>query len=568
MNAAASGPSHWVFSSSLELSGMKRSCWVKAAACAIGAVVGTAGLTPRAGAQNTFSRSFAPAGDQRILVVNFDFPDLKFVQNADEAQLRTRLTNNFRDTERFYRKVSYGKMGRMQLTFAPRFTLGSRADSFARSDFNRLVREASATVRGLSNLSPSDFDHTVYAYPKGSPVQVGGISARDREIFTYDPTGGVLNGGLTHEFGHAIDVDHAGTWNAAGGNLFNHGRFEEGSDPFDIMGSGGNEDFADFNVVQREARGWLPASSIRGYPFFRQGVRTLRLYQLNAPSVGDGRYRGARLSFGGRELWLSYTPDQERYSFYRTVRGIAGARPGLVMHSVRSRTLTGRYDFTPGSRTASRLPGNADGADGDLQVGRSATIREAGQYLTLEVLGTGGRGPGERYLDVRLRRGTGTGAPAPAPAGARVEREGLYDFGTDRSPVYRNYTRITPGTRSGVARWLDDRPRDARDRGVGNGLNRDFVFGREPSTFGVDVRDGLWEVTATFGDATNAHDDMGIAIEGEIRNTNIDRAAGQTTNVVYRARVSDGRLDVQFFDTGGRDVNWTVNRMKVTRVSD
>ena len=134
--------------------------------------------------------------------------------------------------------------------------------------------------------------------------------------------------------------------------------------------------------------------------------------------------------------------------------------------------------------------------------------------------------------------------------------EGKFDFGTASSPVEDGYTRVEPGTAYSAASgfgWLSG-TRDARDRGIGGSLDRDFVFS-PLATFAVDVPPGVWDVTMTLGDATTAHDQMGVYLEGELA-WQLSTTPGPGGSVALsRVAVLDGQLTVLLDDLGGADPN-------------
>lgn len=152
-----------------------------------------------------------------------------------------------------------------------------------------------------------------------------------------------------------------------------------------------------------------------------------------------------------------------------------------------------------------------------------------------------------------------------------------YDFGLFDSPVQAGWTKITPET-FGQISWSS--PVEARDRddSGANDVNRDFVLSSNSSTFNHVVADGIWNVVLNMGDADNLHDLMGVRAEGELITSSINSPAGQYSYVSesggsasptsFNVVVLDGELNIEFFDNGGSDANWVLNRMSLTRVGD
>ncbi len=145
-----------------------------------------------------------------------------------------------------------------------------------------------------------------------------------------------------------------------------------------------------------------------------------------------------------------------------------------------------------------------------------------------------------------------------------------YDFGVSGSPVADGYTRVTTSDRYTTAAgygWLDGRVEE-RDRGTSSGagaLTRDFHQTRN-ATFGVDLTPGTYNVAVTLGDATYAHDRVGVSLEG----TQVDEVsstAGDFARRTYRVTVADGRLELGLADLGGRYAFAAINALEITPVA-
>src|SRR5438105_3974591 len=81
----------------------------------------------------------------------------------------------------------------------------------------------------------------------------------------------------------------------------------------------------------------------------------------------------------------------------------------------------------------------------------------------------------------------------------------LFDFGTAVSPVAPGAIAVVPKTLYGPALgygWATS-PAGATDRGTSDPLTRDFNYGTA-NTFQVDLPNGLYNVTPTVGDASDA----------------------------------------------------------------
>jgi fibronectin type 3 domain-containing protein len=142
-------------------------------------------------------------------------------------------------------------------------------------------------------------------------------------------------------------------------------------------------------------------------------------------------------------------------------------------------------------------------------------------------------------------------------------RVGPFDFGPPLSQVAPGYTAVTHGTRysstSGFG-WLEGAV-GSRDRGAGSALLRDFAM-TVAATFAVDVPNGAYDVSMLMGDATNAHDEMAVILEG-VQVAVVSTPRGQMHARTYRAAVSDGQLTVRLVDLGGADANVVINGLSI-----
>jgi len=175
--------------------------------------------------------------------------------------------------------------------------------------------------------------------------------------------------------------------------------------------------------------------------------------------------------------------------------------------------------------------------------------------------------------------GNGGGGPitdapqttSPTNTGSFVNAENYrWDFGTNDSPLFNGYSRITSNTNQGYARWNNTSSLASRDRGgSNNSLNRDFVFSRQARIFQQQIANGSYNVTLNLFDGNHRHDNMQVRAEGIVKlsNQTFGGNAGNTTQN-FPVTVTDGRLDIEFSDQGGSDPNWVANRLVITRTGD
>jgi Zn-dependent metalloprotease/fibronectin type 3 domain-containing protein len=177
---------------------------------------------------------------------------------------------------------------------------------------------------------------------------------------------------------------------------------------------------------------------------------------------------------------------------------------------------------------------------------------------------------------VRVSNGCGTEDSHTVTVTVATAVPTRFDFGTATSPVAAGFTRVAPTAVYSVAPrlrhvaalsstgfgWVSGTV-DARDRGTGGDLNRDFNF-THFGTFAVDVVNGAYDVKVTMGDATGAHNLMGVFLEGWMFD-NVTTAANQFIVTTYRGvTVADGQLTLILQDQGGSDPNCVINGLELT----
>jgi hypothetical protein len=138
-----------------------------------------------------------------------------------------------------------------------------------------------------------------------------------------------------------------------------------------------------------------------------------------------------------------------------------------------------------------------------------------------------------------------------------------FDFGTASSPVAEGYTRHPANHRYSVEDgygWLVGQV-FGLSRVGSDALLRDFNY-TEDATFALDLANGQYDVTITLGDLAEAHDLMGVFLEGEQVDT-VTTLAGQNAVGTYRITVHDGQLNLRLFDLGGSDEWVNINGLEV-----
>jgi beta-glucanase (GH16 family)/fibronectin type 3 domain-containing protein len=147
-----------------------------------------------------------------------------------------------------------------------------------------------------------------------------------------------------------------------------------------------------------------------------------------------------------------------------------------------------------------------------------------------------------------------------------------FDFGPTGSPVAAGYTAFSTAAYSSSVGygWLPGADLWALDRGALAGttaLTEDFIqTDSGGATFAINVPNGVYNVTPTFGDALWAHDLQGIYLQGTQVDT-ITTAADQFISKTYTVTVTNGQLQFTFKDLGGADLYTTLDALAIVQIS-
>ncbi|HEX6984284.1 MAG TPA: fibronectin type III domain-containing protein, partial [Planctomycetaceae bacterium] len=183
-------------------------------------------------------------------------------------------------------------------------------------------------------------------------------------------------------------------------------------------------------------------------------------------------------------------------------------------------------------------------------VTRTFTVAVADGQLTLRLDDLGGADPNAVVNALTVEE--------VAPADAQQ-----FDFGTGSSPLAGGAARVTEATKYSAALghgWLSGTVA-SRDRGTADPLTRDLNFAAD-ATFAVDLANGTYLVTVTLGDASAAHDQQGVYLEGALADS-VTTAKGQFVSRSYTVTVADGQLTLRLDDLGGSDPNAVVNSLEI-----
>jgi hypothetical protein len=159
-------------------------------------------------------------------------------------------------------------------------------------------------------------------------------------------------------------------------------------------------------------------------------------------------------------------------------------------------------------------------------------------------------------------------SPQVAPVVAlQVPLERRFDFGTRSSVVETGFLRVSDRTKYTPALgygWTSGKV-SSSDRRTGTALERDLVLTRKAS-FAVDVPNGTYQVSVGLGDrGRTMHDLMGVSLEG-MAGDPVTTAARELVWQTYTVQVTDGQLNLDFTDLGGKDKNVAIAGVTIVAV--
>src|SRR5690606_2372620 len=100
-----------------------------------------------------------------------------------------------------------------------------------------------------------------------------------------------------------------------------------------------------------------------------------------------------------------------------------------------------------------------------------------------------------------------------------------------------------------------------RDRRAPNALLRDYVFGRGPATFRVDLAPGTYRLTFQMGDTDYGDHVEAISLDGmNVKLPEVRTEAGQFATLTVAVPVRNRSLDIVF---SSPENNWVINALTI-----
>lgn len=370
---------------------------------------GEAGPSPHVSAAPPLLASSWTEGQQDVLVIRVDFPDL-----AGDPVIpweNTPITQAFAlsrmnsEVDPFFRETSFHKTSLNTTVTSQLYRMPQTANYYATNGVSHeLMDDAKDAVAASYTLS--DFDRFIVVFSNlgsipGSRITYGGLGGGSNAWIN----GYFDQGVVVHELGHTYGLPHANLWRVSDGNpLSSGGSSIEYGDIFDTMGSSSSH--GQFNHSFKHRMNWMTDANVRT-------VTTSGTYRVHR--FDDAAATGV--------LALKIARDSS-HSYW------VGLRKKFPMHATIDHGAYILWGYTDGRQSALldlNTPGDS-ASDAGLKVGATLSDAVAGIHMT--PVAESGSAPNEA-LDVVVNLGAfpGNGPPSASigvPAGARTNRPALF----------------------------------------------------------------------------------------------------------------------------------------------
>ncbi len=324
-------------------------------------------------------------GVKKLLLVRVDFSDLVGDPFAD-----SRTAGLFKDLNDFYSGSSFGR-----LTFpapggggavTPTLRMRQPAAVYGAAD-PTVLRDEALTAALAAGFARDDFDFDVICFGAvpgwnwTGTANVGVPGAWVRDVFSHV-------GGLAHELGHNLGLNHANFWDTGGRTTIGDGIEVEYGDSFDTMGvaSAGRRQF---NARYKNLLGWIPNTAVS--QITNRGVFRLFAHDMTNETAG------ARALILPKDATLNYW-FEFRQQFPAPIQTFSGIQ-------VRWAGIGNR-----GTRLLDMSPGSVSGiADSPLAFGQTFFDPSLDVYVT--PLGKNGTTPESVDLAVEFGQPNGNRPP-------------------------------------------------------------------------------------------------------------------------------------------------------------
>lgn len=332
----------------------------------------------------------AQADDMDILYIRGEFTDKPMTIN--NQTWRNRLNTLNVSLNRYWVKHSYKKITAIRATYTQELTFPGVSGDYM--DVHKL-RSTARNMASNAGFNLQDYDHVVYSYPSIKHSREFGALGSPGNIWL--PGENPFDGGLIHEFGHALGLGHAHSIEGASGVIY-PGEVRGGRDGLFMMGSDGQGRIGDYSTINLPMRYQTKFIDDRYIPIAKTDS-TYRIWEFELDSLPSVRNLGVRVNVNGEDFWISYAPKMaERWANFDS----AGFARGVLVHR-KNNAVTSTLDFTPGSFNGTKNEEDfKDTRDGALQIGSSYNFPNSNVSIRPKSTGSAG---GIRFIDVEIKIG-------------------------------------------------------------------------------------------------------------------------------------------------------------------
>lgn len=298
--------------------------------------------------------------------------------------LTGRLTS---DVSSFLQEASYGKTSIGTVTVTGVLTMPQTLASYATSNNSAGLKSDAINAATTAGFSPDAFDRIAVVFANTHNIT--------NNKFTWSGLGD-LGGNFTwfngyfdqhvvsHELGHNFGLRHANLWKIPDGStnpVDPLGQSSEYGDPFDVMGSGPNDNNAFPNPYFTNRLHWLPDAAV-------QTISTSGTYRVHRYDHQNADLASTLALRLGRDTvtdyWIGYRRKYQSGGLSDVSQG------AYLLWSFNTETRSHLIDVdTPGTNTS----------DASLNVGQTFNDADAGISFTVDA--AGGSGVAE-YLDIQV----------------------------------------------------------------------------------------------------------------------------------------------------------------------
>ena len=471
--------------------------------------------------------------DVKILYILSDFKD-KRIGLSDENWTKHLQKLNQR-LDAYWRVHSYQSIRSIQGTWTKRFTMPEKSTAYMNV---QKVRTVQRTLAKKAGFHPRQYDHVVYCYPSIKHSISFGALGSPGNIWL--PGQNPFDGGLIHEFGHAMGVGHSQAIEGRGKVVY-PGQLREGRDGLYMMGSDGGGRIGDFSTINLPMRWMMGFVDAQKYAPQVQKSGVFRIWDHELLKLPSPRHLGLRLDVQGKDFWVTFAPKMvKRWAKFQS----QGFARGVIVHQVEGRR-THLLDFTPGSFSGTKNEEDyKDTRDGALQIGKSFQFPKSA--VQLRPLRVGEKG-GLKYIDIEIK--------VPESTGPFRDRDSYkYQLGSYKTKAVKGFQLLTPESAKGLCYWHSPESLMVKAERSGDtslqSLKKQKLIHK--------LKNGYWELTFSFPKSCSQKN---VRIQSESLLEAWDDRKERRRCLV---RVSKGRLELTIKSVDGKRP-WALSKLHLEK---